>query len=230
MRIHYVQHVPFEGLGYIESWANIKGCVLSSTKMYQNVTCPSLDDFDWLIVMGGPMSVHDTDACSWLIDEKDFIRRTIESGKPVLGICLGAQIIADVLGAKVSPGREKEVGWFPVEKLDGFTESFGNIFPDKVDVFHWHGETFDIPQGSIPVASSAICKNQGFVYHDKIIGLQFHLEATVESVQGLIDNCSDEIVEAPYIQTADQMLEDRGRFLTINRIMHEILNHQQRFV
>ncbi|MBW2539421.1 MAG: gamma-glutamyl-gamma-aminobutyrate hydrolase family protein [Deltaproteobacteria bacterium] len=226
MRIHYLQHVPFEGLGYIEVWAKNVGCILSSTKLYDKPIFPNLDEFDWLIIMGGPMSVHDTDVFSWLISEKEFILNAIENKKCVLGICLGAQLIANVLGAKVYQGIEKEIGWFPIEKIKNSTESLIDIFPDIVDVFHWHGETYDIPDGAVHIVRSAVCENQGFVFCDKVIGFQFHLESTLESVKELIKNCSDEIIEAPYIQTSEMMLADEIKFHKINEIMNNILNYQ----
>jgi len=226
MRIHYLQHVPFEGLGHIETWATINKCKISSTKLYEKSLFPDVDAFDWLIIMGGPMSVHDTDTFSWLNSEKEFIHDAIDGGKHVLGICLGAQLIANVLGAKVYAGAEKEIGWFPIEKPENSEQGILKVFLDKMDVFHWHGETFDIPDGSVCIAKSAACKNQGFIYGDKVVGLQFHLESTIESVKDLIKNCSNEIVEAPYIQTAEIMLENNDRFLAINKIMNAVLNHQ----
>lgn len=223
MRIHYFQHVPFEGLGIIRQWAADSGCSISSTQLYDNPSFPNPDEFDLLIIMGGPMSVHDTRLFPWLKSEKEFIRKAIKNEKRILGICLGAQLIADVLGAKVYPGVEKEIGWFPIETMENANDSISQIFPNKVDVFHWHGETFDIPDGAIRIAKSAICQNQGFVFNDRIIGFQFHLESTPESVEKLIENCSHEIVDAPYIQSAQMMLETPYKFQIINEIMGKVL-------
>ena len=114
MKIHYLQHVPFEGPGYIEAWASAAGHSLSRTPIYDGTPPPPPESYDWLIILGGPMSIHDEQEHPWLVSEKRYIRRVVESGKPVLGICLGAQHLAEALGARVYPNREREVGWFPV--------------------------------------------------------------------------------------------------------------------
>lgn len=119
MRIHYLQHVPFEGLGTMESYFLQRGHRLSSTHFYLEKPPPSVAEFDWLVVMGGPMGVYDEIKFPWLTEEKSFIGKSIKSGKIVLGICLGAQLIADVLGAGVFKNQYREIGWFPIErKLD----------------------------------------------------------------------------------------------------------------
>lgn len=103
MRAHYLQHVPFEGLGYIESWLRAKGYPVTGTRFFESTRLPSLDEFDILIVMGGPMSANDESTFPWLGQEKEFIRNAIEAGKSILGICLGAQLIASAMGARVFP-------------------------------------------------------------------------------------------------------------------------------
>lgn len=225
IRLHYLQHVPFEGLGSIESWAKTNGHTVSSTQLHAGGALPSLEALDWLIVMGGPMGVHDDITFPWLVAEKRFIERAIATGKVVLGVCLGAQLIADVLGAKVYPNREKEIGWFPVDKTPEAdnTRVFGK-FPSKLEVFHWHGDTFDLPTGAIHVTRSTACANQAFVYDDRVVGLQFHLETTRQSAEQLIENCANELVEGPFIQTADTMLSNSRRFDTINTVMAQLLD------
>ncbi len=115
MRAHYLQHVPFEGLGSIKSWLKKSGYEISNTQFFNSKVLPSIDEIDLLVVMGGPMSVNDEAKYPWLVEEKKFIRNTIEAGKSVLGICLGAQLIASSMGVKVFSNSEKEIGWFPVE-------------------------------------------------------------------------------------------------------------------
>lgn len=226
MTIHYLQHVPFEGLGYIESWAKESSCSVSSTQLYIDATFPNMNDFDWLIIMGGPMSVNETDIYPWLVKEKAFVREAILNDKVVLGICLGAQIIASVLGAKVYKAREKEIGWYPIFRdIKSLDSGFAKLLPDMVDVFHWHGETFDLPDRCILLARSKMCENQAFIYHEKVIGLQFHLESTFESIKELIDHSKHEMVEAPHIQSAETMLSDENRIEKINKIMERILKY-----
>lgn len=226
MNILYLQHVPFEGLGSIERWALENGHSLSRVRLFAGDPFPSLERFQWLIVMGGPMSIYDEKDHVWLKAEKWFVRQVIEAGKPVLGICLGAQLIADVLGAKVTKGKHKEIGWFPVRLDEAFAQTrLGQALPAEMNVFHWHGETFELPAGAHLIGSSEVCENQGFIYGDRVIGLQFHLEMTATGAQELISCSLDELVDAPYIQTADEMLADESRFADTNRLMRTILEH-----
>src|SRR2546428_2396131 len=132
MNIHYFQHVPFEGLGCIEDWANRKSHVLSSTRFFEKHTLSDLKTIDWLIVMGGPMGVYDESEYLWLKEEKEFIKKAIDANKVVIGICLGSQLIAEVLGAKVYKNKFTEIGWFPVEVFEG-TKQF-NFSQNKVTV------------------------------------------------------------------------------------------------
>ncbi|WP_200821297.1 type 1 glutamine amidotransferase [Oceanicoccus sp. KOV_DT_Chl] len=117
MRAHYLQHVPFEGLGSIETWLHTAGYDISSTKLYAAESLPALDGIEMLIIMGGPMSVNDEEQYPWLGNEKTFIQQAIDSGIPVLGICLGAQLIASAMGAKIFANPVKEIGWFPITSV-----------------------------------------------------------------------------------------------------------------
>ena len=224
MRIHHLQHVPFEGLGSMQSFFLKRGWHLSSSHFHLGHSLPAITDFDWLIVMGGPMGVHDEIEYPWLPAEKAFIRKSIESGKIVLGICLGAQLIADVLGAEVFKNQFREIGWFPVErKLDAAESKLAGVLPDKFEVFHWHGDTFAIPQDARILASSEACRNQGFVLDDRIVGLQFHLETTPESAAALIQNCRAELDGSRFVQTEAEIFEDEPRFMKINALMDALL-------
>lgn len=210
MRIHWLQHVDFEGLGAMEQWAREKGHMLSCTRLFAGELVPALDAFDMLIVMGGPMGVHDTGKYPWLQGEKAFLRRVIAAAKPVLGVCLGAQLLADVLGARVFSNGEKEIGWFPVERAATVPERLESLLPVRQTVFHWHGDTFTLPDQAIRLYSSAACINQAFVHEERVIGLQFHLETTPATVATLIENCRAELVAAPWIQSEEEMLAAEG--------------------
>jgi GMP synthase (glutamine-hydrolysing) len=224
MHIHYLQHVPFEGLGSMESWFRERNHGVSATHLYRGETPPGLDQFDWLVVMGGPMGVGDEQQYPWLTEEKHFIRKAIETGKIVLGVCLGAQLIANVLGAPVTRNRHREIGWFPLSVTqEALNNPIGKILSGDSEVFHWHGDTFAIPTGAISLASSTACANQGFVYARKVVGFQFHLETTETSARDLINYCSDELDGSEYVQSAQQMLEKPFRFTLINQLMGEIL-------
>lgn len=220
MRLHYLQHVPFEGLGYIEEWARFRGIEISATRLFAGEKPPPHNEFDWLVIMGGPMGIHDHADHPWLIDEKAFIRKTISERKRVLGICLGAQLIADALGARVYRGPQKEIGWFPIRR----DEDAPKWFPENITAFHWHGDTFDIPDGAIRLASSAACENQGFIYRNRVLALQFHLESTRDSIEALIENCAGELVDGPFIQSAIQIRSSYRNLGVINAVLSQMLD------
>jgi len=223
-RIVYLQHVPFEGLGSIEGWARGQGHAVSAIRFFETHSFPAMADFDWLIVMGGPMGVHDEDVYPWMEDEKRFVDRAVSDGKVVIGICLGAQLIADVLGARVFRNAHREIGWFPM-RLEGKEEiEVLRDLPDTVEAFHWHGDTFDLPSGAVKIGSSEGCLNQGFVYSEKVYAFQFHLEVILDGVRDLIRNCRDEMVDGTYIQTPEEITEDPRRFESANQHMSSILH------
>lgn len=226
MHIHVLQHVPFEGPGSIEAWALAHGHTLSTTRFYAQEQFPPLERFDLLVVMGGPMSIHDEHIYAWLKGEKWFVGQAIDAGKAVLGICLGAQLIADTLGGSVIPGEQKEIGWFPVTLDSDFAaHPLGQNLPQQLNTFHWHGETFTLPASAQRIASSTVCENQGFLYGERVIALQFHPESTAGTIQNLVDYCSDELVEAPYIQSADEILQGVAQCAVHNRVMESILDY-----
>lgn len=225
MRAHYLQHVPFEGLGSIEAWLQNAGYEISNTQFFNSVTLPAIDEIDLLVVMGGPMSVNDESEHPWLVEEKKFINSIIEAGKPVLGICLGAQLIANSMGGKVFSNSEKEIGWFPVQAVDHDGPAVFR-FPKEIEAFHWHGETFNLPTGAVQIARSKGCNNQAFQIGNNVIGLQFHLETTPESAQAIVENCRDELVEGIYIQSETEILSaPEERYSSINSLMGSILEH-----
>lgn len=225
MRAHYLQHVPFEGLGSIENWLQQAGHNISCTRFFASVKLPRLEDIDLLIVMGGPMSVNDEREYPWLVPEKEFIRSVIEAGKPVLGICLGAQLIANSLGAKVFANQAKEIGWFPIQAVP-LSEAAAFQFPEEIVVFHWHGETFELPEGAVHLAMSEGCKNQAFQVGSNVLGLQFHLETTPLSARDIVENCREEIIEGEYIQAESEILSaHQKQYSAINGLMAGILEY-----
>jgi GMP synthase-like glutamine amidotransferase len=225
MRAHYLQHVSFEGLGSIESWLVNAGYEISNTLLYSSAVFPDIESIDFLVVMGGPMSVNDEAEYPWLAQEKDFIKQAIDLGIPVLGICLGAQLIADTMGAKVFPNTVKEIGWFPITAVNSEASSTFQ-FPKEIDVFHWHGETFSLPEGAVQIAKSQGCENQAFQLGRNVIGLQFHLETTPVSAQALVTNCRDELVAGEYIQSETEILAAvKESYTSINSLMTRVLEY-----
>ncbi len=219
-----MQHVPFEGLGSIHTWLQSMRADVTVTKFFESPTLPDVDDLDLLIIMGGPMSVNDEADHPWLAAEKQFIRSAIENDKAVIGICLGAQLIAGAMGAAVYPNREKEIGWFPIVSTqpDNAEELF--TFPQELLVFHWHGETFDLPDGAMRLARSDACHNQAFQLGRRVIGLQFHLETTPDTARDLVHHCRDELQPSHYVQSEAEILGiDPPCYSTINSYMDKVL-------
>jgi GMP synthase-like glutamine amidotransferase len=235
MQAHVFQHVPFEGLGSIESWLESHRYSVSTTRLFAGDSLPDMEKVDFLIVLGGPMSVNDEKAYPWLVEEKRFVRNMIETKKPVLGICLGAQIIAGALGAAVFPNSEKEIGWFPimpVKEQNGRPDLFQfSQFSKEALVFHWHGETFNLPKGAVHIARSAACAHQAFQVGSSVLGLQFHLEMTAESAARLAAECKDELVPAKFIQTENEILKTPPeRYRAANILMEDVLTFLTRKV
>lgn len=226
MTLHVLTHVDFEGPGSIADWAAARGQALSVVKVHRGDTWPALVAGDLLVVMGGPMNIHEEDRFPWLRDEKRFLRETIDAGHRVLGICLGAQLLADVLGGRVYRNAYKEIGWYPVETTPAAADCplFG-AFPSPSTVFHWHGDTFTLPPGARHVARSAACESQAFVFDDRVVGLQFHLETTPEAMEALIEACGDELaMRRTWVQTPALMRKDPARFTAIRSLMDALLD------
>lgn len=222
MRIHFIQHVHFETPGYLLEWATTQQHNISFTKIFESVSFPATEAIDMLIVMGGPMGVYEEDKFPWLATEKAFIRSAIAAGIKVLGICLGAQLIAEVSGAKVYPNTDKEIGWWPVQKIsNGKTWPRLGSFPHEFVTFHWHGDTFDLPPGAVHLFATGVCPHQGFLLNEQVAGLQFHFEATPALVQQMIAHGRQELVAAPFIQDEEKMLALSTRYAASQQKMLE---------
>lgn len=225
VNLHVFQHVSFEGLGAVEPWARGRGHRIRATRFFEGERLPRLEEVEWLVILGGPMSVHDEAIFPWLSPEKRFIRGAITGGRRVLGICLGAQLIAAALGARVYPNAHKEIGWFPVRRrLEAERSRLGRALPLEVEAFHWHADTFDLPPGAIPVARSDACRNQGFALGERVLGLQFHLETTPGAAARIVANCRKDLTEGPFVQSPRAMLSgDKKRFRAIHEAMAGVL-------
>jgi GMP synthase-like glutamine amidotransferase len=225
LRVHYLQHVPYEGLGSIHPWLKQEESDITSTRFFESPKLPDPNDLDMLIIMGGPMSVRDESEFPWLVEEKQFIRTCIDKKKSVLGICLGAQLIANAMGANVYRNPETEIGWFPIEGLTSF-EGKTMCLPLRQMVFHWHSETFDIPDGAHCVARSEGCENQAFQLGKSVIGFQFHLESTPDTVQDLVSHSNTEIIPSKFVQKESSMINDTDKYHNeVNELMNKVLSY-----
>ena len=202
-----VMHVPFEGPGIIAPWAKRNGIHMKFVRVFEHVPFPDLGENDMLLIMGGPMNVYDYHVHPWMEEEIEWVSKAISKGNPVLGICLGAQIIASALGVEVHPGDEKEIGWHPLQFLPAIGDyKIWKDHPGTQMVFHWHRDTFDIPDHAVRIAASEAFDNQGFIYKNRVVALQFHLEVTKESVGELVENCRDDIVPGPHVQSEEEIM------------------------
>jgi GMP synthase (glutamine-hydrolysing) len=225
MNIHYLQHVPFEGPGSIEDWARRRGHSLSAIRLFQQAEFPKPADVGGLVVMGGPMSVDEEGRFAWLTAEKKFLASCIDLAKPILGICLGSQLLAEVLGAAVYPNRHREIGWFPIELTpDACQSPFFENCPRQLQVFHWHGDTYDLPLGSTLLATSEACHNQAFVHGRTVLGLQFHLEVSPQSISSLVENCASDLTGGKYVQRKSRLSGKAADIETANGVMTRVLD------
>ncbi|MDR0747138.1 MAG: type 1 glutamine amidotransferase [Helicobacteraceae bacterium] len=221
MRAHILQHIWFEDSGTISQILCEKGFTITSTRFDLNEKLPNdYETIDFLIIMGGFMSANDEEEFAWLKEEKRFIKMMIDSGAIVLGICLGAQLIASALGAKVYKNKEKEIGWHEV------TSVIENEFiPHSFPAFCWHGETFDLPEGALLLASSAACKHQAFLYARRVLALQFHLETTERNANLLAENCGGELTGGRYVFTKERIQNAPSRYYQrLRSIMHNVIS------
>ncbi len=190
-----IRHVPHESAGTIESFLVQHKISFEYLNAYDGAKVPhDLNPYQALIVMGGPMNVDETREFPFLADEVTLIQNTIKNKKPVIGVCLGAQLMAKALGAKVYKGHKKEIGWFPIEwsKDAALDPVFNNISKTAKTVFHWHGDTFDLPNGAVRLASSKEYPNQLFKYGNSAYAFQFHVEVTADMARDWMkENQSD---------------------------------------
>jgi len=217
MQIACLMHVPFEGPAAIADWAVERGHALRTIRLFEGQSPPTLETFDLLAVMGGPMGVGDKAEYPWLAAEKRFLEQVLNAGKCILGVCLGAQLLADVLGATVWPNAHKEIGWHEVRlTAAGRQSTLLADWPERFMAFHWHGDTFNLPAGAVHLATSRACPHQAFACENKAIGLQFHVEYTADSIEQMIAHCSHELTDGPFIQPIGQ-LRAGSRHIAANR-------------
>ncbi|XID74747.1 type 1 glutamine amidotransferase [Alkanindiges sp. WGS2144] len=218
LRVHYFQHIIHEGYGSPEHYLKEKGAVLGHTEFFalekgqQASHLPDIDEVDLLIIMGGVMSVNDEAIYPWLKQEKQWIREFMAKNKPVIGLCLGSQLIASCMGANVHKNKYEEIGWWSIFKVDGAAQhdSSQHIFefPDDLLALSWHNETFELPEGAVLLAGSAACPNQAYQYKHNVLAFQFHPEITPVNLALFLEEKPDmENKDGTYIQSFHELMD-----------------------
>ncbi len=225
-RLHYLQHVFFEDMGSIAEWALARKMDIRRTRLWEGEDLPDPCDFDWLVVLGGPMNADEESRYPWMKAEKDLILRAIRGGKYVLGICLGAQLMARSLGARVEGNPHKEIGWFPVSLTEAGRQSglFEGL-PDRWTAVHWHGDRFEIPAGCRCLLSSEACAHQAFAYSGKALGLQCHFEYTRSGMDRMIEYCGRELIPGKFVQSVNEIRKNDDEYLRLKNHLWRLLEN-----
>jgi GMP synthase-like glutamine amidotransferase len=225
MRIHCLHHSHLGGEIYLPVWAAEKGYRWTSSVVPAVPSLPAPDDLDCLMVLGGPMSAWEEDRHPWLTAEKRLLEALIVAGKPILGICLGAQLLADVLGARTYAGAHKEIGWQRVEATpESRAHPVGAVLPDAFETFLWHADSFDIPDGATHMAWSAAYASQAFV-RERVLALQFHLEVRPDWVRRIATRDIAELVQSAHVQSLQTVLgKPANLYRSNNAIMERLLD------
>lgn len=217
-----IRHVPFEGPGAIGQWLLARGYQLDTAHLYQGDALPDPSSLDFLVIMGGPMGVNDRDTVPFMTAEIAFLKQALAQGYPVLGICLGAQLLAHCLGAEVRYQGFGEIGWFPVRPVSD--HPLAQLFDDAPTVLHWHGDTFALPDGATPLLRSTACANQGFIWQSRVLALQCHPEATPHSLARLCDAEGPTLTPGDWVQTEAAIRAGEHRCDAINARLHAMLD------
>lgn len=229
MKIHALINDSFVDLGTIKGWAKKREHTITTTAVYRNENFPKVHDLDMLIILGGYMGAYEEEKYPWLKYEKAFIKKVIKSGKVVLGICLGAQIIAEVIGGKVFPHKHQEIGWWQVN----FKKEIENIpffknLPQKIKVFQYHGDTYELPNEAICLAENKACKNQMFIYNDRVVGLQFHPEFNEKKLKEIASFYDEnKIKSGKFVQKPEEFLGKIQNHKATNKFLYKLLDNME---
>lgn len=210
MKVLIIKHIDIEGPGTIAEFLDDENIPYEVIDIFNGESLPdSLSNTSAILVLGGPMNVYEEDKYPFLKDENEFLKEAIEKDLPTLGFCLGAQLIAKAKGATVKKAPEKEIGWFKISlNSNGLNDPLFQGFPDEIDVFQWHGDTFEIPEGAHKLAESELCPNQAFRIGNNIYGLQFHVEVTEKMIQQWLDAYKDEIDSLKGLVNPNRVMSD----------------------
>lgn len=229
MRIVVLQHAEYEGPDKIEDWANERGHSMRTViPLFESY--PEPEEYDLLVVMGGPMGAYDDAKYPWLTAEKRFITRTIAAGRKVFGVCLGSQLVAEALGGHAHPHTQREVGWIEVRLTP--TGRYGRalaVLPEAFVAGEWHGDTYELPEDIRTGAVSDVCENQAFeTAGGRVVGVQFHLEWTPETIVELVERHGDwlaaEGASSPTIASAHEFLGNLTALARGHELLYALLD------
>lgn len=224
MKIAYIIHADFEKPGFIETWAKKNNHKCREYSSYKGESLPQPNEFDFLVVMGGPQSPLSMEKSPYLKNEIDLIKKALAQNKCIIGICLGAQLIGEALGAKTERSPYREIGVFPIMLLDGAkSDPIFSKLPRVFDVMHWHNDMPGLPIGAELIAKSEGCPRQIFRYGDRVYGFQCHFEMTKDLAQGMIANCPDDLINDKYVRNREELLTTD--YDSINLKLEKVLDH-----
>ncbi|MCP5467635.1 MAG: gamma-glutamyl-gamma-aminobutyrate hydrolase family protein [Deltaproteobacteria bacterium] len=212
MHIKVFQHVEYENLSEFEPIIKDFGIQFEYISGFRRSSV-LLSERDWekldgIIVMGGPMSVHDSHDFPFLKEELQILERAFKKEVPILGICLGSQLIAQALGAQVYVGEKKEIGWYPLfMNAQSKKDSLFEAWPESLMMFQWHGETFDLPEGAKRIASSTLYQNQAFVWNQNVYAIQFHPEMNLMTIKNWLKIHQKEVRQNTYLDSPEEIIE-----------------------
>ncbi|MCH9643544.1 MAG: homoserine O-succinyltransferase [Gammaproteobacteria bacterium] len=207
MIIQAILHATFEPTGVIQDWANQHGHQIIDVHPYKGEKLLKQDAFDALIIMGGPQTPRALEKYPYLKDEIDLIKQTIDSGKKVLGFCLGAQLIGESLGARTERSPQKEIGVWPITLTEVARDDvIFRDFPETFDVMHWHNDMPGIPEGAQVLSTSAGCPRQIVRFKDHVYGFQCHPEMSINVIQRLLAKCKDDLTDDKFVQSEKDIL------------------------
>ncbi|MCG8650986.1 MAG: type 1 glutamine amidotransferase, partial [Pirellulales bacterium] len=206
MKVLVIQHSAADSPATAEDVIHRPHFQVQTIRIDRHEAIPESVDADVLMMFGGPLSLSGSDHPPWVAREQQLVRRYVQEGRRVFGICLGSQMIAAALGAKVQRNPSPEVGWYPIERAAGAkSDLIGQVFPDQLTVLQWHQDTFDIPAGASHLFQSEGCRNQAFTIDDRVFGFQFHMEANPRTVATFLAGSKLWQRESAFVQTEDEI-------------------------
>lgn len=225
MKAIILQNESFEGPGIITEYFDSKNINYQIIHVFKENWIVEDEKVDLVVIMGGTASVYETDKFPYLLKVKEFIKNQFILGAKILGICLGAQFLAEMLGARVYPNEQQEIGWFPMKINVKELSTIGySCFPESMNVLHWHGDTFDIPKGAVSFGSTEVTPNQGFIYKNQVFALQFHIETTETSLALMLENIGHTIKRDAFVQLPDEIRKGIDVIKENQKIMNEFLD------